>query len=248
VFARPPRHDAPSVAAEPSTDAAALDHYRLPTLLAVARHAAPTVVVSTIVPTCLFYVGWYAQGKAAAFALALGWALTVIAWRSVRRQRVPALLALTTSLLVVRTIIAIMSGSTRLYFMQPVVTTALIGFLFLISIAAGRPLISRLAVDFCPLPAGISERADIQHHFRNLSFLWAGVYFSNATVTLLLLLNLPVTTFVATKTLTTLFITWSGIALTVSWSYRVARRVGLLRATKPSPASPALAAELAAAA
>jgi intracellular septation protein A len=205
------------------------ERHHLPDLRSVARHALPNVVISTIVPTSLFYVGWYSSGRSAAFALALGWALTVLAYRSVRRQRVPALLTLTTSLLVVRTIVAIMSGSTRIYFMQPIAATVGIGLLFLVSVAAGRPLITKLAGDFCPLPAEISERADIRRHFRNLSLLWAGIYFANAAVTLFLLLNLPVTTFVATKTLASLTITWSGIALTVAWSYRVGRRAGLVR-------------------
>lgn len=243
MFGRPPRHTASPATPPTDAESTGLEHFRLPGLRAVARHAAPTVLISTIVPTCLFYVGWFAQGKPAAFALALGWALTVVAFRSVRRQRVPALLALTTGMLVVRTVIAIINGSTRLYFMQPIVTTAFIGGLFLVSIAAGRPLISRLAGDFCPLPAQVSSHPQIQTHFRNLSYLWAGVYFSNATVTLLLLLNLPVTTFVATKTLTTLVITWSGIILTTTWSYRVARRAGLVRngviVAHPGPAVPA---------
>ncbi|MDQ1695043.1 MAG: hypothetical protein QOJ03_396 [Frankiaceae bacterium] len=204
------------------------EHDRLPGLRTVARHAAPNVLISTIVPTGLFYVGWYAEGRSAAFALALGWALTVLAFRSVKRQRIPALLTLTTVLLVLRTVVAVMADSTRVYFMQPVVTTAVVGVLFLVSVAAGRPLISRLAGDFCPLPATITDRPDVRRHFRNLSFLWAGIYFSNAAVTLLLLLNLPVTTFVATKTLSSLVITWSGIALTVVWSYRVGRHVGLV--------------------
>lgn len=207
---------------------------QLPGLRAVAAHALPNVFVSTIIPSVMFYVGWYTEGRSAAFALALGWALTVLAWRAVRKQRVPALLLLTTTLLVIRTAIAIASGSTTIYFVQPVVTTTAIGFMFLVSLAAGRPLIGKLAGDFCPLPAGFAERSEVRRHFRRLSFLWAGVYFMNAAVTLFLLLNLPVTTFVATKTFTSLGITWCGIALTVSWSYRVAHQVGLLGRKRPA--------------
>jgi intracellular septation protein A len=221
------------------------ERHHLPDLRSVARHALPNVLISTVIPTGLFYLGWYTQGRSAAFALALGWALTVLAYRSVRRQRVPALLTLTTMLLVLRTIVAIMSGSTRIYFMQPIAATVVVGVLFLVSVAAGRPLISRLAGDFCPLPPEISERAEIRRHFRNLSLLWAGVYFANAAVTLFLLLNLPVTTFVATKTLASLAITWSGIALTVTWSYRVGRRAGLVRAGRSPLADPAPAPETA---
>jgi len=212
-----------------------IEQHRLPGPLAVLKHAAPNVLVSTLIPTGLFYVGWYAEGRSTAFALALGWALTYVGWQSARKQRVPALLVLTTALLVLRTTIALMSGSTRVYFMQPIVTTVIVGVLFLVSIAVGRPLIQRLADDFCPLPASVTESAPVQRHFRNLSFLWAGVYFSNAAVTFLLLMNLPVSAFVATHTLTNLAIMWSGIAMTAAWSYRVAHRVGLTG--RPAPVS-----------
>jgi intracellular septation protein A len=205
-----------------------IERIQLPGLGAIARHALPNVVVSTIVPSALFYVGWYTQGRSAAFALALGWAFTMLAWRAVRKQRMPALLLLTTTLLVLRTAIAVLSGSTKIYFVQPIVTTTFIGALFLVSLAAGRPLIGRLAGDFCPLPGKVTELTEIRQHFRKLSFLWAGVYFMNAAVTLFLLLNLPVGTFVAAKTFSSLAITWCGIALTVNWSYRVAHKVGLL--------------------
>jgi len=193
-----------------STDAV----HRLPGPLAIARHALPNVVVSTLIPTALFYIGWYAEGRSSAFALALGWALTYVGWRSVRKERIPALLVITTVLLVLRTGLALMSGSTRVYFMQPVVILFIMGMLFLISVAAGRPLISKLAADVFPLPQELAERDEVREHFRKLSFLWAGVYFVNAAVTLLLLLNLPVSAFVATHSFVGLAIMWSGFALT----------------------------------
>lgn len=200
-------------------------HHRLPGPLAIARHALPTLTVSTFIPMALFYLGWYTEGRSAAFALALGWALTLLGYRSVRRQRIPAMLVLTTVLLVIRTTIAVASGSTRLYFMQPVATTCIIGLLFLISVAAGRPLITRLAADMFPLPAEVAEHADVREHFRKLSFLWAGIYFVNAAVTLLLLLNLPVSAFVATHSFVGMGIVWAGIAFTISLSRPVLQRV-----------------------
>ena len=230
------------------------EHHRLLSLRAIVRHAAPNVVLSTVVPTSLFYLGWFTQGHSMAFVLALAGALTIVAWRAVRRQRVPAMLLLTTTLLVVRTGVGIMTGSTRVYFVQPIVTTVIVGLLFLVSVAAGRPLISRLAGDFFPLPKEIEQRAEVRHHFRNLSLLWAGIYFMNATVTLLLLLNLPVTTFVATKTVACLAITWCGIFLTFSSSMRVLRAVGLIgradhhQAPAPVAALPVAAVPAAAAA
>jgi len=200
-------------------------HHRLPGPIAIARHALPTLTLSTFIPMALFYLGWYTEGRSAAFALALGWALTLLGYRSVRRQRIPAMLILTTVLLVLRTAIAVMSGSTRLYFMQPVATTCIIGLLFLISVAAGRPLITKLAADVFPLPTEVAEHEEVREHFRKLSFLWAAIYFVNAAVTLLLLLNLPVSAFVATHSFVGMGIVWAGIAFTISLSRPVLQRV-----------------------
>ena len=216
------------------------EHHRMLSLRAIARHAAPNVILSTVVPTSLFYVGWFTQGRSMAFVLALSGALTVVAWRSVRRQRVPAMLILTTMLLVMRTAVGLMTGSTKVYFVQPIITTVLVGTLFLVSVAAGRPLIKRLAGDFLPLPKEVEDHHDVRAHFRKLSLLWAGIYFMNATVTLLLLMNLPVTTFVATKTIACLAITWCGIFLTFTSSMRVLRAVGVVgkAPATPEPVTP----------
>ena len=217
-----------------------VEHHRLPGPLAIARHALPNVVVSTLVPTALFYVGWYAEGHSTAFALALGWALMLVGYRSVRRERIPAMLVLTTVLLVLRTAIGLMSGSTRIYFMQPVVTLCMVGLLFLVSVAAGRPLISKLAADVFPLPAELAERQEVQQHFRKLSFLWAGVYFVNAAVTLLLLLNLPVSAYVATHSFVGLAIMWSGVVLTIYLSRPVLQQLAHIKPA--APAAPVTAA------
>lgn len=198
--------------------------------MAIVRHALPNVAVSTIVPTGLFYTGWYTEGRSAAFALALGWALTLLAWRAVRRQRIPAMLMLTSVLLGVRTALAVSTGSTKLYFVQPIVTTIIVGALFLVTLAAGQPLITRLAGDLCPIPAAVADSSEMRAHFRRLSFLWAGIYFANAAVTLLMLLNLPVGTFVAAHSFVGLAITWSGLAATVQLSRPVLRRLGLVTA------------------
>ncbi len=202
------------------------EHAHFPGMRAILRHAVPNILISTVAPTSLFYIGWYSQGRGAAFALALGWALTLVAWRAVRRQRVPAMLILTTVLMILRTVIAVMSGSTRLYFVQPIVTTCVVGAMFLVSMAAGQPLIGKLAGDVCPLSAEMVASQAVQRHFRKLSFLWAGVYFCNAAVTMFMLMNLPVSTFVATHTFATLSITWGGLGLTTVWSRQVMREMG----------------------
>lgn len=205
------------------------EHHRLG-LVVLLKHATPNVLISTVVPTGLFYTGWYAEGRNAAFALAAGWALTLLAWRAVRRQRIPAMLILTSVLLGVRITLALSTGSTKLYFVQPIVTTVIVGAMFILTLTAGQPLIHRLAGDLCPLPDEVADHPEMRAHFRRLSFLWAGIYFANAAVTLLLLLNLPVSTFIAAHSFAGLAITWTGIAFTARWSRPVLRGFGLIGA------------------
>ena len=212
------------------------EHHRIG-FVALIKHAGPNVLISTVVPTGLFYTGWYTEGRNAAFALAAGWALTLLAWRAARRQRIPAMLILTSVLLGIRIALALSTGSTKLYFVQPIVTTVVVGAMFIVTLTAGQPLIHRLAGDLCPIPADVAEHADMRAHFRRLSFLWAGIYFANAAVTLLLLMNLPVSTFIAAHSFAGLAITWSGIALTTYWSRPVLRRFGLIGAKAPELAA-----------
>src|SRR6266404_2250687 len=93
--------------------------HHLPSLRAIARHALPNLVEATLVPTALFYLGWFTLGRWAAFAAALVWAYAMLARRMTRRQRVPGLLLLALLGLTVRTVAALATGSTFVYFVQP---------------------------------------------------------------------------------------------------------------------------------
>ena len=61
-----------------------------------------------------------------------------------------------------------------------------------------------------------------------LTVLWAGVHLLTAATTLGMLMTMPVTTFVAVKTVTCLAITVSAIAVTILWALRTARREHLV--------------------
>ena len=122
-----------------------------------------------------------------------------------------------------------MSG-TFIYFLQPVVTTLALAVVFLGSLLFGRPIIGRLASDFCPLSPEIANRPAILRLFWGLTLLWAGVHVLTAAATFGLLVSLPTQTFVALKSLVCLAITVVAIVLTVSWSIRTARAEDLVMA------------------
>jgi hypothetical protein len=198
------------------------------TLLAVARHSLPTVVEATLIPTALFYVAFMTIGTWAAYAAALGWAVGALVRRMCTGRRVSGILVLALIGLTARTVMAIASGSTFLYFAQPIMGTSIVAVLFLASALTSRPFVSRLAADFYPMTPEIAERLQIRRLFRRLTFLWAGVNLLNAAAGAGLLLTMPTAAFVPTKTGVALFITASGIAATVVWSLRVARTEGLV--------------------
>jgi hypothetical protein len=195
---------------------------------AVARRGGPHLLEATFAPALLFYCCLVWGGLALAYVTALGWMYGALARRLVRRQRVPPILVLGVVGITVRTAMAIASGSTFLYFVQPILGTMATAGVFLASLVAGRPLIGRLAVDFWPISPEMADNPRVISLFRGLTVLWAGINLATAATTFTLLLNLPVTTFVAAKQASGLIITTAGILVTVCWSHRIACREGVL--------------------
>jgi hypothetical protein len=197
-------------------------------LRAVARKGLPNLIEATVVPAILFYVLVVTVSGTAAIIAAMAWAGVAVMRRIVVRQRIPSILLLGTLGLVVRTFVGLLSGSMFFYFLQPLATTVALGFVFLGSVLVGRPLISRLAHDFCPIAPEVLLRPAVVELFVGLTVLWAGVHLLTAATTFGMLVSMPVATFVLVKTLTSLSITAAAIALTVSWSIRIARRENLV--------------------
>jgi hypothetical protein len=166
------------------------------TLHGVARHALPTVIEATLVPSALFFIGWVTVGKWAAFAAASIWGYGALARHLRSGQRVPGLLILALVGLTVRTALAVATGSTFLYFAQPIVGTSLMAMIFLGSTLTTRPFVARLAADFYPLTPQIAARGRVKRLFRDLTLLWAVVNLMNAAAALSLLLTLPTGIFI----------------------------------------------------
>ena len=102
--------------------------------------------------------------------------------------------------LTARTVVAALSGSVFVYFLQPTLTTVLIAGVFLPSVPAGRPLAERLAGDFCPLPATFMARPPVRRFFARITVLWAFVQLTNAALSIWLLATQPVGTYVLART------------------------------------------------
>jgi hypothetical protein len=221
----------PVLVARSSVDAAeglGPDFSRPAILRAVARKGVPNLVEATLIPAVLFYVLVVTVSGTAAIVAAMAWATVAVLRRVVARRPIPSILLLGTLGLVVRTLVGLLSGSMFAYFLQPLATTVALAAVFVGSVLVGRPLISRLAHDFCPIAPEVLLRPAVTELFVGLTLLWAGVHLLTAATTFGMLVSMPVATFVLAKTLTSLSITAVAIVLTVTWSIRVARRENLV--------------------
>jgi intracellular septation protein A len=207
---------------------------KLSVIGAVTRRLVPYLVEATFVPLLLFYVFLVSFGLTAAFIAALGWSYSAVVRRLVRRRPIPALLILSCAGITMRTALYLCSGNAFVYFVQPILRTALTSIVLAASVLIGRPLIARFASDFCPLTPEVQVRPGIAGLFRRLTYLWAGVNLVAAAVSLTLLLTVPTAVFVGTTTLAAWALTCTGVVLTVTDAVRTARSEGLATAIGPN--------------
>ncbi len=171
----------------------------IPNIRNVVRHALPNVVEGKIIPLVLFIGFLEIVGTLWALLVALGWSLAAVAYRTATGRRVPGLIVLSTVALSARTIAAIATGSMVVYFLQPTITTVLVGIAFFVSVPLGSPLAQKLAYDVFPFDEGTKAHPQVRQFFVRLSMIWAMTSLVNASITVWLLLTQSTTTFVLVK-------------------------------------------------
>jgi len=203
---------------------------KLSVFFAVVTRSAPRLIEASLIPSALFYCCLVLVGIGAAYAAAVLWLYAAVASRWVRHRPVPPLLVLGAIGITVRTTVAIASGSTFVYFAQPVLGSLVVGCVFLVSIAVGRPMVQALALEFWPLTPDMLAHPAVGRLLRRLTFLWAGINLAIGASTFTLLVLLPLPLFVAVKQVVAWSITAAGIAVTIDRSVRTARRAGFAAA------------------
>jgi hypothetical protein len=200
---------------------------------AIARRSLPQLAEATVVPAILFYVVLLSVGAGAAMIAVLCWTYGAIARRVALGVRPPGVLMLAAFGLTCRTVVGLLSGSTFAYFVQPVATAVMLAVVFAGSFVTGRPLVARLADDFCPMEPDVARRPAVTDLFVGLTLLWALVHLLTAVATFTMLVTMPVAPFFAIKTITCIAITIGGVAVTISWSLSTARSEELAFCGRP---------------
>jgi hypothetical protein len=199
----------------------------LPSLRVLVWGGGRHLLESTLIPAGLFYLLLSVVSFDSALFAALGWSITVIICRLLLRKPVPAVLLLTTTLLVARTVLGLVTGSVFLYFLQPTLQNFLISSLFLVSAPLDRPFLARLAGDFCAFPATLSGHPGMRRFFQRVSLLWALVFAINGAGTLVMLAKATVGNFLMVSTAGSYTLVSLAILLSLYWFRRSLRDQGI---------------------
>lgn len=191
----------------------------LPCWRTVARQGGRALLEQTLAPLVVFYVALVTLGHTWAFISALALCYLMVAIRLVRRQGVPAMLLLGVVLMTARAAIALATGSIFLYFLQPSLGNFAIGALFLGTVALGRPLVGRLAGEFCGIPAEVVSHHRLRAFFRQVSLIWATVFCVNGAVAIWMLVSVPIGQYLVISTSSSTGVILLGIATSL-WLFR----------------------------
>lgn len=173
----------------------------LPCWRPLARHALRTTLMVSLLPMAVFYTTLAVLGIRMAVLATVAWFYAGLLPKLVRRKPVLAARVLAAGLLTFRAVIMFVTGSSFLYFLQPVAGTVVVALTFAASAVAGGPLLDRLAHEFCPVPEELSERLRATSFFAQLSVVWSMTYLVNALSTVWLLTNASLNGFVLVKSI-----------------------------------------------
>jgi hypothetical protein len=206
----------------------------------IAVRVTASLTTAVFVPAVLLWATLVLFNVTAAVIVVLAWMVGAVALRRVRGRPVSGLLLLTLTVMAVRTAFTLATGSTFIYFIQPVFADLTVATLFLGSLATTRPVIARLAPDFYPMAAEVTARTEMRALFRRLTLMWGLVILAKATITFWLLETLSTVNFVLIKGGAVITLTLTAVLVTLVWSVLVGRQQGLLGPSGPlrSPQTP----------
>ncbi len=190
-----------NVSAEPSavTEAAAAYVIEMPGWRPIAKRIGTTLLSVSVLPMAVFYTTMSLFGIRTAVLATVGWYYAGMLLNVVRRRPVLSASVLGAGLLSIRAVIAFVTGSAFVYFLQPVAATLATALFFATTALAGRPALDRLAHEFCPLPADLSARLREHRFFTRLSVVWSLNNLLNAAGTVWLLTTSSLTGFIVLK-------------------------------------------------
>ncbi|MCO6010613.1 hypothetical protein NE236_37215 [Actinoallomurus purpureus] len=193
--------------------------FEIPCLTSLLLHALPRVVEGMIAPVAVFYAGLLLLGFNGALVTAVAWVYGGILVRVVRRRPVPGTLLLAALGVTARAALAAVTGSAVVYFLQPTLGTMLVAVSFLASVPLGRPLAAKVATDLVPLPEAFLAHDRVRRFFLRISLLWSFTFTLNTAISLWLLFNQSIGTYLWVRTTAVAFLGATAVLISV-WGFK----------------------------
>ena len=153
----------------------------------IVRQVLTRTILVSLLPMAVFYTTLSLYGVRAAALFTSSLYYVGLLSRVIRKKPVLAAALLAAGLLALRTIIVFLTGSAFIYFLQPVAGTVAVATAFAATALAGRPVLERLAHEFCPIAPELSDHLRSARFFSWLSLVWTVTYGINAVGTVWLL-------------------------------------------------------------
>jgi uncharacterized membrane protein len=182
----------------------------------ITRRVITTLATVTLLPMGAFYTSMSLFGLRAAALVAVGLYYVGLLVTVARRRPILTAALLGAGLLSIRAAVMFFTGNALVYFLQPIAGTVAVATLIGVTALTGRPVLDRLAHDFCPFPAELSCWLRQTRFFIRLSVVWSVTYLINAAGSVWLLTTSSVGGFIVMKSL--IFPALSGCAVVTSYA------------------------------
>jgi hypothetical protein len=162
-----------------------------------------------------------------ALVASLLWSYLLITVRLASHKKVPGVVIVSAGLITARFVVAFVTNSAFLYFLQPSLGNFCIAVLLLASLVPGKPLTRRLANDFCAFPAAFDAHPHIGRFFSRLTLLWAIVCAANGAATIVLLLHVSIGSIIVLRPVISYGMVAAGIVVSYMWFRSTLRGHGM---------------------
>jgi hypothetical protein len=204
------------------------------------------LVLGSLLPVGLFYVGLRSWGFSVAVIIVLTWSAAVFAWHYRRTHGADVFSATTFGFAVVKALAGLWSQDQILYLGWASLENMVYGVAFFGSALLGRPLLALYAQRLYPIPPRVRASTAFRRAFVNTSGVWLFGHSVRAILRLWLLLyvRLPLEVYLVVDTVLGWPINISLFAFTAWYPLRQLRRAGFMDIA-PRPISAIDAVELA---
>lgn len=190
-----------------------------PTFRGVFLTGLPGFLREGFLPLGAFYIGLQLSGLAAGIVAAA--TISALIYLQERRAgRDGLLVRLSLAFVAVQSLVGLLSHSATVYLAQPVLTNAVWGAAFLVSVAVRRPLAGTLACAWYPFPSSFRETDAFKRVFGIESLVWGLYFLARSGIRLGMLLHGGLQGFLVTVVLTGP----PAMILLAAWSVRYAIR------------------------